>query len=402
MPKAPSTRSGYGALLRVPGVGFLLATSLAARLPVAMVNLAIILRIVRVDGSYARAGGVTAAFVLGTGVMGPVLGRLADRFGRRPVLLIASAGNAAGLVLLALVPVADFPQMVAVAAATGCSLPPVAPSVRSLWRQLVDEPMQPSLYAMDATLQELTFIAGPSLVAGISTLASPSFALIFCAFIGLGGSIAVCSHPATARPMPESAKIRSPRTPVASSGLVALVAIVFMFLASIVTVEIGVVAFAGLHHASGQAGLLLAVWSGGSLTGGIFFGARIAGAGARGLAPVMMASASGFFLITAASGVAVLYGLLFLAGVAIAPGFSCIYGLAGAITPPSGAVEAFSWIASGIQIGAATGAALGGVLVQGCGPRWTFVCAGGAATATAAVALWQTRHLAAAERVARA
>ena len=52
-------------VLRVPGVGWLLGTSLLARLPVAMANLAIILRIATATGSYARAGAVTGAAVGG-------------------------------------------------------------------------------------------------------------------------------------------------------------------------------------------------------------------------------------------------------------------------------------------------------------------------------------------------
>ncbi len=71
------------------------------------------------------------------------------------------------------------------------------------------------------------------------------------------------------------------------------------------------------------------------MAGGIVLGARTAHAGARVLAPLMLAGAAGFLLLAAAPGVAVLYGLLFLAGVAIAPGFSCIYGLVGAVTPVS-------------------------------------------------------------------
>ncbi|MGH9303826.1 MAG: MFS transporter, partial [Acidimicrobiales bacterium] len=76
--------AGYREVLRTPGVRFLLGTSLVARLPIAMVNLAIILRVAHGSGSYARAGAVTACYVLGTAVGTPVLGRVADTAGRRP------------------------------------------------------------------------------------------------------------------------------------------------------------------------------------------------------------------------------------------------------------------------------------------------------------------------------
>jgi MFS family permease len=171
------------------------------------------------------------------------------------------------------------------------------------------------------------------------------------------------------------------------------VIIVLVFLAAILIVEVTVVAFASHAHATDQAGLLLATWSTGSLVGGFAFGARAAHAGTRVLAPLMGGAAVGFLCLAAAPGVGLLYGLLFLAGMSIAPGFSCIYGLVGDLAPSTGSVEAFSWIASGIQMGAAGGAAIGGLLVEDIGTRWAFVFAGGCGIATAAIAWWRSRHL---------
>jgi MFS family permease len=393
----------YRAVMRVPGVGWLLTTSLVARLPVAMANLAIILRIATATGSYARAGAVTGAYVVGTGLFGPFLGRLADRAGRRPVLLISAVVNAAGLISLAFIPVHHTVVILIVAAASGASLPPVAPAVRSLWPALVPEDLRSGIYAFDATMQEATFMVGPTLVALLSSLSGPPAALIACGGIGLAGTLAVSLHPAVGTPLtsdPAAATTSAPDRPARRRllhpaglpGLASLVIIVLVFLASILIVEVTVVAFAGHHHASSQAGLLLAAWSTGSMVGGFALGARAAHAGARVLAPLMLAAAVGFLCLAAAPGVGLLYGLLFLAGMSIAPGFSCIYGLVGTLAPSTGSVEAFSWIASGIQIGAASGAALGGLLVEDIGTRWSFVFAAGCGLVTAAIAWWRAFH----------
>jgi MFS family permease len=415
----------YRAVMRVPGVGWLLTTSLVARLPVAMANLAIILRIATATGSYARAGAVTGAYVVGTGLFGPFLGRVADRAGRRPVLLVAAVVNAAGLISLAFIPVHETLVILIVAAVSGASLPPVAPAVRSLWPALVPEDLRSGIYAFDATMQEATFMVGPTLVALLSSLSGPPAALIACGVIGLVGTVAVSLHPAigtpltadpsattglapaqdvgpghshpapspapTVHPAPRPARRRLLH-PAGLPGLGSLVIIVLVFLASILIVEVTVVAFAGHHHASGQAGLLLAAWSTGSMVGGFAFGARSAHAGTRVLAPLMLAAAVGFLCLAAAPGVGLLYGLLFLAGMSIAPGFSCIYGLVGQLAPSTGSVEAFSWIASGIQMGAACGAALGGLLVEDIGTRWSFVFAAGCGLGTAGIAWWRARH----------
>ncbi len=411
-------------VFRAPGVSFILPVSLVARLPVAMLSLAIILRIATATGSYARAGAVTGMYVVATGVMSPVLGRLADRIGLRSVLTASAVVNSAGLVALALVPVHETVALLLIAALAGGSLPPVAPAVRSLWTRIVSgSEMRSALYAFDATMQEVTFMVGPTLVALISSLSGPPAALLTCAGIGLGGTIALTLHPAISTPRAsepaESELVEIGASPLAGKagteagagvpagdiparrrfqlagtpGLMMLVLVILLFLGAIVIVEVTVVAFAGHHHRSTDAGLLLAVWSSGSMAGGLTFGARVAHAGARALAALLLTAAAGFACLAVASGVAVLFPLMFLAGVSIAPGFSCIYGLVGASAPAGGVVEAFSWVSSGIQMGAAGGAALGGVLVDTLGTRSTFLFAAGVGLATASVAWWRTRHL---------
>jgi MFS family permease len=355
-----------------------------------MVNLAIILRIAKGTGSYARAGLVTGAYVIGTGLLMPFVGRLADRVGSRPVLLVAGVVNAAGLVSLAFVPVRDTAALLIVAAAAGASVPPVAPAVRSLWRHLVRPDLLSGLFAMDATLQEVTFMVGPSLVALVATFAEPAGALVACGLIGLVGAIAVAAHPAVGR---DATKAPGPRQTADLAGLVTLVGVMVMFLAAIVIVEVSVVAFAGHHHASDQSGLLLSVWSLGSMAGGFVIGARMARSGAAVLAPLLAASALGFALLPLAPDLGALYGLIFVGGIAIAPGFSCIYWLVGELTPHGSSVEAFSWISSGIQVGAAIGAASGGLLVQSFGSRVAMLCAAGCALGTAGIALLRGHHL---------
>jgi MFS family permease len=302
------------------------------------------------------------------------------------VLLISAVVNAAGLISLAFIPVHHTVVILIVAAASGASLPPVAPAVRSLWPALVPEDLRSGIYAFDATMQEATFMVGPTLVALLSSLSGPPAALIACGGIGLAGTLAVSLHPAVGTPLtsdPAAATTSAPDRPARRRllhpaglpGLASLVIIVLVFLASILIVEVTV-----------------AAWSTGSMVGGFALGARAAHAGARVLAPLMLAAAVGFLCLAAAPGVGLLYGLLFLAGMSIAPGFSCIYGLVGTLAPSTGSVEAFSWIASGIQIGAASGAALGGLLVEDIGTRWSFVFAAGCGLVTAAIAWWRAFH----------
>jgi MFS family permease len=110
------------------------------------------------------------------------------------------------------------------------------------------------------------------------------------------------------------------------------------------------------------------------------------------LAPLVLASALGFAALALASGVPVLYGLMVLAGASIAPAFSCIFALVSEVAPQRSSVEAFSWVASGVQIGAAVGSAAGGFLVQSFGTRVALLCGAGCCVGAAGIALLGARH----------
>jgi MFS family permease len=142
-----------------------MGTSLVARLPLAMAGLAIVLRVSRASGSYSEAGAITAVYVVACAIGSPVWGRLADRYGRRLILVVTALASAVGLLALSAVPVHDPWEMSGVAFLAGAGEPPVSAAVRSLWPRLVQGGNRDALYAIDSTLQELTFVAGPALVA---------------------------------------------------------------------------------------------------------------------------------------------------------------------------------------------------------------------------------------------
>src|SRR5574338_1613145 len=54
------------------------------------------------SASDTQIGLLTASYAAAQFIGAPILGRLSDRYGRRPILLISVAGNALGYVLLGL------------------------------------------------------------------------------------------------------------------------------------------------------------------------------------------------------------------------------------------------------------------------------------------------------------
>ncbi|MDN5805475.1 MAG: MFS transporter, partial [Microlunatus sp.] len=85
--------SGFGAYREVLGPSearaFTLA-GIAARLPMSMTGLGIVLLIAITTGSYGRAGLVTAVATLITAVAAPWWGRLIDQSGQARVLIAAT------------------------------------------------------------------------------------------------------------------------------------------------------------------------------------------------------------------------------------------------------------------------------------------------------------------------
>ncbi len=367
-----------------------MATSLVARLPLAMTGLAIVLRVSRASGSYGEAGAITAIYVVAGAIGSPVWGRLADRSGRRLILVVTALASAVGLLALSAVPVHNTWEMSGVALLAGAGEPPVSAAVRSLWPRLVQGGTSDALYAIDSTLQELTFVAGPALVALLGTVSGTAAPLVASAIFSLVGTLAVALHPAVSAP-----GLRLARTGSAhSAALFSLVLVGLLLVFGCAMVQIGVVGFATAHKAPGQSGLLLAVWSLGAITGGLCAGTRVNAAGEAGLMGALGASGAGLLLVIAAPDIALLYPLIFLAGLGLVPALGAMYNLAGKLAPAAGAVEAFGWLSGGTQTGIAGGSALGGVVLQHFGTRTTFAVAAVIVFASAAVILMAKGQLA--------
>src|SRR3712207_2089927 len=130
-----------------------------------MVPLALLLMVQQQTGSYAVAGLASATLGVASAVMAPVLGRLADRRGPRPILFAQAAAYPVLLAVLIAVTLAGVPDIavLAASAAAGAATPLVSGTVRALWSR-ADVRVRPTAYALDATATELVFVVGPSLV----------------------------------------------------------------------------------------------------------------------------------------------------------------------------------------------------------------------------------------------
>ncbi|QWT24620.1 hypothetical protein KPL76_04355 [Subtercola sp. PAMC28395] len=181
----------YADILRVPGArGFVIAGWLG-RVSRSTAGVATILLVAAFSGSFALAGAVAGATILGIAVGGPLWARAVDARGQRLVLpfsLVAAAVAAAALVTLVLA-AAPVWTWFAAAFVLGASSIDVGSLVRARWRSVVfDEPGRHTSLALESVSDELVFVIGPPTVVVVAATAGPisGFAAAFAVSI-IGG-----------------------------------------------------------------------------------------------------------------------------------------------------------------------------------------------------------------------
>ncbi|WP_063771128.1 MFS transporter [Streptacidiphilus neutrinimicus] len=384
---------GYLSVLRAPVVLRLLSGTLVGRLPAGMTVVAIALALHGAGASYAQIGLTSAAYAVSAAVGGPFLGRTVDRLGQPRVLLASALVAATGYVLLALSP-GSVAIAVAGAALAGAFMPPLEPCLRALWPDIVDEAQLETAYALDSASQQILYVAGPLLVAGIAAIGSARAALWLAAGLGLVGTLVVATsgparawHPAP-RPAASAPAAKAPAAsapaasapldgtrkaegrhhwlgPLRSPGLVLLLLAFAGTGWSVGGQNILFVAYAQEHHGiPGGAGLLLALAALSGLLGALAYGA------VRWKAPTATrtwAMAAGmavcYLPLLAVPGPLGMSGAAALSGLGLAPLLAAAFVLIAELAPAGTTTEAFAWLVTVFSTGNALGSAASGAVV---------------------------------------
>ena len=329
----------YRELLAQRGVGSLVAWGLFARLPMGMLALALVLLVRGGGRSYAEAGLVSAAEALAFAVGSPVGGRLVDR--RRPagVLLSYAIAYAATMALLAVLAVGGAPlwSLVAAAAATGATLPPVAPTIRMLWPSVAGERLQPAAFAMEATLQELFFVAGPLLVGLLTSLTTSSAGIIAAAVISAAGVAGLIANTPVGRyrHRPHAQRDSHLLAALSPPAVRRIVVFVAGYGLTYGAVEVAMPAFAEQHGGRSLSSITLAAWAAGSLAGGLLASGQRPIDPHRRLRVISVAFAGLLVLPMLAGSIPVMAACMFVAGLPIAPAVAITYGMVQAAALPA-------------------------------------------------------------------
>lgn len=376
------------AVLRIPGSARLFAASMVARTPTTALGLVFVLRTRELTGSFAAAGLAAGSYALAAAVSAPALGRAADRHGPLAVLLPAALLSALGLVAFAALPAgAPLASVLASAGVTGVAVPPVGPCLRTLWPAVLgDRTLAHAAFALESAVLEITYIAGPVLIAGAIGAWSTAAAALVSAALLLAGTLVF----AAARPVREWRPMKhvgERSGPLRAPGVRALAVVFALVGIAFGAVEVGVPATADAAGQAHTAGLLLGVWGLGSLLGGLAAArARPPVDRVRRLCVLLALLAAGHLLLAVPAGLVGLAALLLLAGATIAPAFGMANSLVDDVAPPGAITEAFTWLSTGIAAGVAAGSALAGALADDAGAGAAFALAGAACLAAAAYA----------------
>lgn len=336
------------------------------RLPTAMLPLGMLLHTASVTDSYARAGLVVGALSLGGGIGGPLVGVSADRFGQRPVAVIATVFQV--LALAGFLLVEPLSLMLLCAGVVGLTNPQVGAMSRARWAALARRHERRAVltgYAMafEGAVDETSFVVGPVLVATLAGLLDPVAALSVAWVLALVTQIGFAVHPSA---LPRRPGARETHTGRLASWhlawlLLAMAGVGVVFGVS----QAGVAARMDLLGRDELTGLVYAAMGFGSALTGLLtprFPARI------GLATRIWASgvglvAAGLVLAATSSPTGTALGCL-VAGVALAPALISSYSAADRATPPGWGTTVMTSLATANVVGVAVGAAIAGQVID--------------------------------------
>lgn len=363
----------YRAALALPGLRPLLLVSILARVPVAATAVVLTLHVLDLGYGYAAAGLVGAAMTVGTALGAPLLGRLVDRRGLRPVLVLTTVASA---VFWVTAPALSYPLLLVAALLGGLLTLPVFSVVRQSIAALVPPAERRQAYALDSMSVEVSFMTGPALAVLLATSLSPQITMFA---IGAGMAVSGLGLFALNPPTRALDEETGPARPVARRewltprliGLLAVGAASTLVLGGTDVAVVAVLRDAGQVNWTGA---VLAMWAAYSLVGGFAYGAL-----SRPLSPLVLTLVLGLCTIPVGLGGGrwwLLALALLPAGALCAPTLAATADAVSRLVPASVRGEAMGWHGSAMTAGIALGAPLAGAVIDASAPAWGFAATG--------------------------
>jgi MFS family permease len=375
----------YLEVLRLPGALGFSSTGFVARMPMSMFGLGTVLLIAAVTGRYGVAGVVAAVGSVGYALGAPQFGRLADAYGQRRVLRPQVAVFALATIALMVLAEAGAPLVaVAVAGAiAGITMPSIGSMVRARWSVLLAGTAGlHTAFSLESVADEIIFVVGPALVTLLATGVYPAAGVGAAMLLCVVGTVLFAGQRRTEpppHPRPAArARTHRRRWRPAVPGLITLVPVYGLLGGMFAAIELSTVAFATELGHRAEAGFVLGVYALGSAVGGLWYGSRHWRSPlARRFVLTLACMTAGVATFWFQPGLASLYLVIFVAGLAIAPTLINGFSLVEEQAPPAHRTEGMTWLSSAISVGVAIGSPLSGHLIDAHNARWGYVLAAG-------------------------
>lgn len=368
----------YRAVLRTSHIARSFFPSIIGRLSLATSGLALVLLLEQSTGSFAVAGMVTAALGIANVVATPWRARLIDRHGQTGALLALGLGHAAALVVLGLASAGGLLALLLIAGIAGATSPPFGAVMRVLWSSALPVGSRRTRgFSLDAVAEELTFAVGPLAAALFAVIVDPLASLLLSAGCVAIGSVLFVSSPLSRQQLGSLIAAGSgsqpAQSPFRSRGFAPVVFAMIVPGIILGCIEIAAPAIADTESNTVLAGVLLALFAGASALGGLLYG-RVQARPA--LERQLLALALALLVVSTITGlaggtIAAVIGFT-LSGLFLAPVLIVGYLAADLRSDPRVRTEASSWINTALNLGAAVGAGIFGVLTDAAGPGFAL------------------------------
>jgi MFS family permease len=363
----------YREILSIPGALKFCAAGLLARSGGAMMGLGIVLMVSALYGSYGLAGALAAANGLAWAIGTAVLSNLVDRYGQRRVMYPAVVVSAAMLAVVVVFALLKLPAWtlfapIVISGATGG-----APGalVRTRWNHVLNDPDRlHTAFALESTLDELTFVIGPVVATALSVGVHPVAGLVAPIVLSLvGAKLFYDQRETEPPPHPREAVEGAPalwrRMILLVPGVAAVVAVNVMIGSMFGAIDVSVVAAATSWDSRAASGVILALFSGASGVAGFWFGARTwAGLASKRFLVGVIAMFAAAALLPFSSSVALLGATGMLFGATVAPTLITANTVLEKLVPIERLTEGLSWMGTGLGIGVSIGSSVSGNLID--------------------------------------
>jgi MFS family permease len=385
----------FRAALTTPGARTPVLTSLLARMPIAMVGLALLLYVQRETDSFTIAGFVSAGTLIGVAIGAVGQGRIMDRLGPTRPLLVMSALFVASTVAEIAAIETGLPAAVLVCLGwlIGVTQPMIGSASRALWTHLLPPgPVRHAAFAYEAISLEVFFILGPALAGILVAAPWAGTGLVLSAACMTVGAVGFALSRVVQEVRPARQAGGTLLGALATPGMRTVALAALGFGATVGFVEVAVPAAATKAGHAPLGGVMLAMWSLTSVAFGVYYAAHpwpkrmslrlpfLLGVFALLIAPLAIPSS--------------LLGLTLLslvAGMWITPQSTTHSTSIDLVAPPGSATEAFGWIVTAVTLGLAAGQSTSGYLVEHVGV-WSSFVASSVVGLLLAFAVWLRRH----------